>query len=100
MILCINPNDTRSNHMCDEPFIVTDAESAIETVKLMEYLQRFRPEKKVIQLIELDASETSLSFLAMMEARHWNYPLKFREKPTHAIQLILNRNRWNYTVKE
>lgn len=86
--------------MCDESFVVTDAESAIETVKLMEYLQRFRPEKKVIQLIELDSSEASLSFLAMMEVRHWNYPLKFREKPTRAIQLILNRNRWNYTVKE
>ena len=84
--------------MCDEPFVVTDAESAIETVKLMEYLQRFRPEKKVIQLIELDSSEASLSFLSMMEARHWNHELSFREQPTKEIKLILNRNCWKYTI--
>lgn len=101
MILCVNTAMPTGSNEGDNPFYVNNADDAIDTIKLMEYLQQFRPEKKVLECIEMDASETSLAIMATMEANHWNHTLHFREQPTRSMQLILNRHpNWNYTVEE
>lgn len=99
MILYINPTKTTGEY--DGLFVVNNSEDAVETIKLMQYLQQFRPEKDVVEHISMENSEASLAVLATMEARHWKYNLRFRKQPTYSMQLILDRHPdWNYIVQE
>lgn len=100
MILFIDPSKTTGQSEIEGLFIVNNSEDAVETIKLMRYLQQYRPEKRVIEHVSMDDSETSLAVLASMEARCWDYQLRFRKKPTHAMQLILDRHNWVYVVQE
>ena len=102
MILYIDSSKpTGERHLCDEIFVVNNYEDAMETIKLMQYLQRFRPEKKVIEHISMDDSEASVAVLMLLEERRWNYKLVFRKRPTYSMQLILDKHpSWDYHVEE
>ncbi len=99
MILYIDSTKETGPSACEGIFVVKNTDDAIETIKLMQYLQQFRPEKEVLEHISMDDSEISLAILAAMEAHRWNYQLVFRKQPTNSMQQIMDRNTWSYTIR-
>lgn len=99
MIIRVDTNCDRSKNMCEDIFVVNYAEDAAKTIELMRYLQRWRPERQIVEYLELGNDLEALTLLRIMEELEWAFPLRFRAEPNAEIKAIIKKNNWSYALQ-
>lgn len=100
MILYLNANTMNGSNEETGMFHVNNVPDAIETIKLMRHLQKYRPERQILEYICVDASVLGTLLLQSLAARKWSYTIHFYECPTQRQIEICQKNQWDVTIAE